>query len=329
MTDREFVFSDPAVQRLIREKFIPLAMDDWYLRRQKDAQGKFFMEMTRESPRGNAGEGTRQGRYVFTAGGKFLGFNNNRSPERLLAMLRETLERWEKLAAADRAVPGDLGDVVREARYERRPPAGGAVVKVYTRVLERGADGALRAVSEPERKEDDFRHRGLEAAVDHLWLTAEDLKALVPAADAPVGVAMAVPRAIGQRVARYHLVDGTRGEPPHWSREEVKRAEFSVIPEGPGRAKLKGRVWMETVDGKRGFEGEMEGEMGYGGGRLERFEAVVIGEHWGESPLTAGARPGRSPLGFAFRLSEGKLPADVIPPQAARWLDGYYEPDRN
>ena len=125
MADREFVFSDPAVQRLIREKFIPLAMDDWYLRRQNDAQGKFFMEMTRESPRGNVGEGTRQGRYVFTAGGKFLGFNNNRSPERLLAMLRETLGRWEKLPAADRAVPGDLGDVVREARYERRVPAGG------------------------------------------------------------------------------------------------------------------------------------------------------------------------------------------------------------
>ena len=45
MADREFVFSQPEVQRVIREKFIPLAMDDWYLRRQSDANGKFFLKM--------------------------------------------------------------------------------------------------------------------------------------------------------------------------------------------------------------------------------------------------------------------------------------------
>ena len=40
MADREFVFSNPAIQKLIREKFVPLAMDDWYLRRQNDEHGK-------------------------------------------------------------------------------------------------------------------------------------------------------------------------------------------------------------------------------------------------------------------------------------------------
>jgi hypothetical protein len=329
VADREFVFSNPDVQRLIREKFVPLAMDDWYLRRQNDPEGRFFREMTRESPRGNAGDATRQGRYVFTASGRFLGFNNNRGPERLVAMLEDALAKWEKLPDSDRKTAGPVSQPTREARYDRRPPSGGAVVKVHTRVLERAGSGKFQPVTPPARSDDDFQHRGFGAAVDHLWLTADDLKALVPPAGSAVGKAIPVPPAIAQRIARYHLVDGTRGEPPHWSKEEAKTVTLTLTPASAGRATLAGEFHMETKDGSRGFQGTLTGWIDTKDGALSDFTAVATGNHWGESPLTKGARPGKSPIGFAFRLCPQPGPADSIPPQAARWLDGYYDPARN
>ena len=329
MADREFVFSHPEVQRLIRERFVPLAMDDWYLRRRNDAEGRFFMDMTKESPRGDAGDRTRQGRYVFTAAGKFLGFNNNRGPDRILAMLRDSLTKWEALPEAERRPATVPAEAPEEARYRRVPPADGAVVKVFTRVLDRAGDGTLQAVKPPEAAADDFRHRGLGAAVDHLWLNASDLKALLQAAAGPAGTAVPLPRPLAHRVARYHLVDDTRGEPPHWSRDEVKTCTVTLVPESPRRARLRGEFHLETADGARGFKGSLDGWLEHDGSRLTTFTAAAVGDHWGESPLTRGARPGKSPLGVAFVLCPSPGPADSIPPQAARWLDGYWEPDKN
>lgn len=329
MADREFVFSHPAVQQLIREKFVPLAMDDWYLRRQNDACGKFFMDMTRESPRGDVGDNTRQGRYAFTAAGKFLGFNNNRGPERMLAMLRDSLAKWEALPAEARQPPADLADMPREDRYFRVPPADGAVIKAFTRVLERSADGTLSSVTPPEQSAGDFRHRGLGAAVDHLWLSAADLKALLPPADAATGTSVPLPRPIAQRIARYHLVDSTRGEPPHWKRAEVKTITFTLTVESPHRSKLSGHVHLETANGTRGFTATLDGWLEHDGGKLTALQAAATGEHWGESPLTAGARHGKTPLGIAFVLCPKPEGPDAIPPQGARWLEGYFDPDRN
>ncbi len=328
MADREFVFSNPEVQKLIREKFVPLAMDDWYLRRQQDAHGVFFREMTRESPRGGAGDNTRQGRYVFTATGKFLGFNNNRGPDRILAMLRDSLAKWEQLPEADRKPASLDGKVRLQPQYERTPPKDGAVVKVFTRVLERSGDN-LTACTPPPREDGKFEHRGLGAAVDHLWLTAGDLQQLLPDKDAEPGAPVPLPRAVAQRIARFHLTDNTRGEPPHWQKEEVKSLTFTLTPERAGRARLSGAYHLETRDGKRGCSGTLDGWLEYQDGRLTALQAAATGEHWGDGPFTRGSRPGKSPIGFAFLLCPDPKPADSIPPQAARWLDGYYDPDRN
>ncbi len=329
MADREFVFSHPEVQKLIREKFVPLAMDDWYLRRQQDEHGKFYMAMTKESPRGGAGDSTRQGRYVFTAAGKYLGFNNNRSPERILAMLRDALSKWDKLSDADKKPAAAIGSVKQEPRFDRTLPKGGAVVKVFTRVLDRASDGTFTACTPPPRKEDDFEHRGLDAAVDHLWLNAQDLKVLLPPKDATKGAAIPLPHAIAQRIARFHLTDNTRGEPPQWDKSEVKQVAFTLTPESPTRAKLSGTAHLETKDGKRGLTATLDGWLEYKDGRLTAFKAVVVGEHWGDGALTRGARAGKSPIGFAFVLCADPQPADSVPPQASRWLEGYYDPDRN
>ena len=329
MADREFVFSNPEVQKLIREKFVPLAMDDFYLRREQDEHGKFFMAMTKESPRGNAGDSTRQGRYVFTAAGKFLGFNNNRSPERILAMMRESLAKWEKLPDDQRKPAGEIGAVKLEPRFDRTLPKDGAVVKVFTRVLDRAADGTLTVCTPPPRAEDNFEHRGLGAAVDHLWLNAADLKALLPPADAKKGTAIPLPHKIAQRLARLHLVDNTRGEPAQWKKDEVQKAEFTLTPESATRARLTGQFHMETKDGKRGCTGTLDGWLEYKSGHITACQAAATGEHWGDGPYTAGSRPGKTPIGFALTFCPQPSPADSVPPQGSRWLEAYYDPDRD
>jgi hypothetical protein len=329
VADREFVFSNPEVQKLIQEKFVPLAMDDWYLRRQQDEHGKFFREMTRESPRGNAGDNTRQGRYVFTATGKFLGFNNNRGADRILAMLRDALAKWEGLSDAERKPAALAGEVKLQPQYDRTPPQDGAVVKVYTRVLNRAADGTLTACTPPAREEGNFEHRGLAAAVDHLWLTPDDIQSLLPDKNAKTGAPMPLPRALAQRIARFHLTDSTRGEPPHWRKDEVKSVTLTLTPEKAGRARLSGTFHLETKDGQRGCTGSLDGWLEHKDGKLTAFQAAATGEHWGDGPFTRGSRPGKSPIGFAFVLCPDPKPADSIPPQAARWLEGYYDPDRN
>lgn len=329
MADREFVFNQPAVQKVIRDKFVPLAMDDWYLRRQQDENGKFFLKMTEQSPRGGAGSSTRQGRYVFTAAGTFLGFNNNRGPDRLLRMLNESLAKWDKLPQASRAPGGTIADAPRESTYHRPLPKGGAVIKVFTRVLESGPDGKLTRCESAPDADGGFQHRGLGAAVDHLWLRAEDVAALLPPATAPAGKPIPLSPALAMRIARFHLVDNTRGEPPQWNRAEVRTMSLAVVPGSAGGARLEGEVHLETKDGKRGFTGKLSGRFGYAKGKLTEFEAVVSGDHWGESAYTRGARPGRMPIGFGFQLVTDPKPADRIPPQGARWLDGYYEADRH
>jgi hypothetical protein len=329
VADREFVFSNPDVQKLLREKFIPLAMDDWYLRRQNEENGKFYMAMTEASPRGGAGDNTRQGRYVFTATGKFLGFNNNRGPDRILPMLRQSLSVWDKLPPAERKPPGEIGPVKPEARFFRPLPQNGAVVKVYTRVLEKKPDGSLSACTVPADTEKTYEHRGFDAAIDHLWLREEDVKRLIPGAGSKQGAAIPFPAVVAQRIARFHLTDNTRGEPPHWSRDEVKKAEFFLTPESATRAKLSGVVHLETKDGKRGFTGTLDGWLEHRNGKLTDLRAAVAGDNWGDSALTRGARPGRTPIGFALVLCPDPKAADRVPPQASRWLEGYYEPDRN
>lgn len=328
MADREFVFSHPDVQRLLKDKFVPLAMDDWYLRRQQDENGRFYMAMTAASPRGGAGDNTRQGRYVFTATGKFLGFNNNRGPDRILSMLRQALAAWDKLPDTDRKPAGEIGAVKAEPRFDRALPKNGAVVKVFTRVLEKKPDGSLVACVAPAAAEGSYEHRGLGAAIDHLWLREEDLNGLIPGRNAKPGTAVPFPASVAFRLARFHLADNTRGEPPHWELNEVRKAEFFVTPENAGRARLSGAVHLETRDGKRGFTGTLDGWIGYTDGKLAEMKAVVTGEHWGEGAYTPGARPGKTPIGFAFVFCPDPKPADRIAPQASRWLEGYYAADR-
>ena len=85
MLDRASTFSDPKVVELLKTKFVPVAIDQAYQRRQKDAEGRFYQKIANQGPRkiGNGGP-TTQGNYTAAPDGTFLGYNNNRRNQELI-----------------------------------------------------------------------------------------------------------------------------------------------------------------------------------------------------------------------------------------------------
>ncbi|MEN8784935.1 MAG: hypothetical protein ABF379_11265 [Akkermansiaceae bacterium] len=308
MADRLLVFANDEVQKLLQEKFIAVAADDWYQRRRKDKVGEYFAKVVEQSPR--KGNHTKQGHYVFTATGKLLGFNNNRGPEKRLQMMRAALAKWDKLPQEDRTVEvSEHGK--NDKGFSRELPLGGQIVKAFTRCLDE-REGRLQKLAEGKI--------GNLAAVDHLWLQQSEVKKLGELIASGGGE---VPNAISLRIAKFHLRDNTRGEPRDWKKNEIK--EWSLKVDGKG--KVDGSFLIEAPDGKLGYQGKIDGGISVKEGRLTKFEFLILGKHWGHGKYTRGARPGKTPMGQVFNLSDGKNASDRIPPQGIRWEQGYWKPE--
>lgn len=313
---------------MAKDDFVPVSADDWYERRRDDAVGQFFRKVADQGPRKGEGGATRQGIYCLTADGKLLAYKNaGQNADVMREVLQGALAAWKKLPEEQRK-PGavkveDPGKL--DARFTRQAPAGAVVVKVYTRILEKDGKGEYC-------KGKCETLGGDKAARDHLWLTAEDVQALVPA-EPKVGDKLALPAAVAERIARFHLLDNTRGEPPMWTKDEVRRSDVTltvteVTPERV-RLRLEGSALLSTdADAdraKRGYDVRLRGHVGYDRAKkaLDRFDVVALGEHWGEGTYTRDARPGRTPLGVAFELAAKDDASARVPPQAARDLGEY------
>jgi hypothetical protein len=321
-------FADPENIRLASEKFVPVTADDWYQRRRQDAEGEFFRKVADQGPRNGEGGSTRQGIYCFTADGQLLAYKNaGQNAEVMREVFQQALTAWNRLPA-ERRMPGavTVGDPGPEDRnYVRTPPPGGAIVTVFTRILDHDAKGEVCRGSCATLGGD-------RAARDHLWLMAEEVRKLVPARPA-VGVQYPLPTAVAERIVRFHLVDNTRGEPPFWTHEQVRRRDLTLTVESvtPERVALTlaGSVLLsdaaDPAVSARGFDAALHGAIEFDRAKqtLTRFDVVALGDHWGEATFTRGARPGRSRLGVAFDLSKGDKPGDRVPPQAAREIGAY------
>jgi hypothetical protein len=149
---------------------------------------------------------------------------------------------------------------------------------------------------------------------------------------------VAIPAAVAYRLARFHLVDNTRGEPPMWTKPQVRSANLKLlavaVTETEVRMKLTGDILLSTdfdvKKAQRGYDVSLLGEIRYEPKtrKMTRFDAVAVGDHWGSGPFTGGARPGRTPLGVAFELADASRPVDLVPPQAARESNAYFRAER-
>jgi hypothetical protein len=325
---RASAFSDTDIIRMATEDFVPVSADDWYQRRRQDAEGEFFRKVADQGPRKGQGGSTRQGIYVLTADGELLSYKNaGQLAEVTRDELKRGLERFGKLPA-NRREPGavTVGEPAKtDPNYTRTPPPGGLIVRVHTRILDRTGEDLCKGTCKTLG--------GDASARDFLWLTKDEVKSLAPAKAEP-GFSYDVPKAVANRIVRFHLVDNTRGEPPFWTPDQVRRAKLTLtvtrVTADGIELRLDGDALLATDadpdKADRGYEARLRGELRYVPAKqtVDRFDVAAVGEHWGEGTYTRGARPGRSLLGVAFGPVAGDRPADRIPPQGAREVTRYF-----
>ncbi len=298
MLDRESTFADPEIVNLLKTRFVPVAIDQANQRRQQDTEGDFYRKIAGQGPRSDF-NGTTQGFYIATAAGKLLLYNNNRDPAKVRRLMHEKLAEFDASDAAT-ARTSELSAAKVDARYNLDPPADGLVIRVQAKVLDgyEPTTNRWRAIFQSALSR------------DNLWVTASEHQALVRGE---------FPRSLQTRMARFHLVDNTRGEPPMWSEKEIRNIDMQIRD-----GQVTGTAHLETAQGKRGFEPSMLGVVEVDQGAVVRFDMVAKGDFWGAGPYTGGAPAGRFPLAISFTLADGSDLADRLPPQGSRgWLRGY------
>lgn len=293
MLDRASTFADPEIVRLLKERFIPVAIDQAYQRRQKDTEGEFYRKIASQGPRNNF-QSTTQGLYVAAPNGKFLGFSNNRGAQRIRQMLNRALNGYKPVATAP------LQAKTTDARYNPEPPKGGLVVRARAKVL-----GGYKPTTNPWR-------RIFQNAIsrDNLWISKGEHQAIARGE---------LPKSLQRRIARFHLVDNTRGEPPMWQEREIQKLDMTLE-----NGRLSGTVHLKTQNGHREYQARLLGKVEVSKGKVTRFDLVALGQFRGEGRYTRGAPEGKFPLVVAFELADGKDRADLVPPQGSRgWVPGY------
>ena len=143
MAGRASAFADPEIIELAKTTFVPACADDWYQRRRQDAEGEFWKKVYMQGPRAT-GSGTRQGIYTLTADGELLAYKNaGQSAKSTRDQLALALRKWNALPEARRK-PGGVKVEARgklDPNFSRTPPAGGLIVRVHARILDKKDDG--------------------------------------------------------------------------------------------------------------------------------------------------------------------------------------------
>jgi hypothetical protein len=314
VTGRALVFSNPEIVQLLSRSFIPYAGDKWYLQRQRDEDGEYFLKLSRQRFGGELPKNeSRQGIYVSTPEGKLLGSDHfHPDPRRMIALLRDGIEKWK----AEPKAALTLAKAPADRQYDRTPPDNGLILNVFTRIPQKPTIGNAWTPNHATGR-------------DHVWLTREETQSLLPK-QWRKGERYPVPKAVAERIARFHLVDNVRGEPPMWERDEVRNSAMtlSVADPAAGVLKLSGSADLRSGE-ERGYTARLQGLLTYDRkkGRFSKFDLLSWGEAWGEGTYTRNAPPGKFPLVVAFSLA-GNSPADRVPPQALRSMGDYFSKSR-
>jgi len=270
---------------------VPVAVDQHLFRTRKDAEGELFAKVLNQAGRKTGG--FAQGVYLFTAEGKLLGFSNTADAMQVKGLLEKALKKFDPSAPAP-----ELPDVKADLVFPP-PPAGGLVLDVTAKLL--GGYGP---------KDERGRRYLKSLGRDHLWLRKDETEALAKGK---------LLDSVKQRLARYHLIDNTRGEPPMWGEGEIKKLELTLSD-----GKLTGTVHLETRSGERGYKADLLGFLEAKDGKVTRFDLLARGEFWGEGTFSKGAPKGKYPFAVAFGLADKSSGASKVPPQGARGnLKGY------
>ena len=325
ISDRLFVWSDPAVQALAAE-FVPAADDAGSLKRGHGLDSALFHRIAEQGHFAGRVVPTdsRQGVYAVTAAGRLLDSINTTDPRRLQVMLATALARWQALSDEERRAQSEPS--VTTSATNRTATTEGRVLRVHSRDLPRdaAADGAIR----------DGREAGTVGNQDHVWLSVDDIRSFLP--ESP-GTRRRVSRSLVARIARFHLVDNVRGQSLPFDAAAIEHAElWSTLTAGDDRTatlRLEGRaratergVWPvrdefdlhQPLPQERGYDLTLLGhaELAITDGRFSAFELVAAGTRWGGTQYNCRADDlGPAPFGVVLVLAaEGvAVPAALDP----------------
>jgi hypothetical protein len=287
---RATAFNDAKVVDLLKSRFVCVGIAHNGAGRRKDAEGDFARKLIGKG-------GTLQGLHVINTAGDLVGYVYDFRPQSVVAMLEKSLKKFKPVDAPA------IDFKEKDKRFTM--PEGGLVVFTIAKVL---------AGHDPVKARGTIQH-DMETAWknslgrEHLWIRKDEVQALVKGE---------LPASLQKRIVRYHLVDNTRGTPTGWTENEIRNVEMKLV-----NGTLKGRVHLETKDGKRGYQADLLGFVGARDGKLSRFDIVANGQFWGHGTYTPGAPKGRFPLAISFTLGDVNDPLHNLVPDAVRCYADY------
>jgi len=320
------------VVEVLGTAYVPVAIDCIYYEFSTDEHGAFFRKLALEAllnPVNDDGGRSLQGHYVASASGRLLAAQNVRGKAALLDLLERGRVAFAALDAREAAPPLDER-APRDRRWARRLPEGGLALNVYARIA--GFDEAKQTSREPYQL-DCMRTNRERTGFDHLWIRADELEGLLPPG-LEAGARWRAPARLARRLARFHLVDTVRGEPPHYEAGHVKRATIACTAERVEAAfvtvRLEGEFELDASKDPqypRGFKGTLAGRLIYDRtvSRFACFDLYVEGDAHGDGKYIPGAPQGGFRLAIGFEIPPSPF-ATEIPPQAMREPDRYWNP---
>ena len=276
-----------------------------------------FQDMAAEGHYGPGG-GTKQGIYVCTPSGKFLGSVNSLSPKSVREMLQRSLKVWQTLPQAERQ--GNPQAAQPAHRWEWSSPADGLILKETIRYLSEGS---------ADQQNPDHRFN-----FDFAWFSAAEAKQFLPP-EPMVGKRHEIPPEIFQRLTRCHLLNTAHGESGTYHADQVQGelwAEVVSMDKNVIRVRLTGmnqsnrnRPITHGLSPPAKITAELLGLATWNRNthQFSRFELVAVGKIFHQ--VNPEATPDKT-IGWYFTLANPKQPFEQLPPThlhayAADWVN--------
>ncbi len=294
MLDRASTFADDEIIALLQTKYVPVVANASHHGWLKDDESEFYRKVVfqrADVKKGNA----HQGFYIFSPDGKMVEGWNNRDPDKVKRLLKQSLASYRS--------PSQVETLKREKdrRFVGTLPPGAVVVDVFSKITQ--ADWPPYRDQWDERFGKMFRES---TGRDHLWITQPEITRLARGE---------FPESLARRIGRYHLVDNTRGEPPFWKSNEVRASKSKVAPDR-GALRVESQMTLVTNKGDRGYDADLFGYVETKAGKLTRFDLVARGQYWGHGQYTGENAPrGKFTLAIVFTLANPKAEATKVLPQ--------------
>jgi len=272
---------------------------------------------------------TRQGIYATAPNGVMLASINANEPKAVAAMLQRALDKWNSLSETERMQAGDPGaDTAKINRPEKRYPADGLVLRVFSRDLPR------------EKQPGDWRARAWNQ--DYAWFQRDEARSLLPS-KLEKGERQEAPAALIRRLARLNFVDNVRGQTTSYSDSDIETAtlesEVLSVTDSIATVRLRGATHAEregvwAIEGFKDMKAPAKHRLGMdlklfgtaefdtAKGHFVSFELLALGTRFGATQYNGrhdDVEP--APIGFSLSLA-GNTPAEHVAP-AFYWSYGW------